>query len=90
MADEHMGERLAVVEQRMAVFEDRQKSTEARVTHIDEELSRNTAATQAVKSDTEELIALFKGSKVVAHALKWGVGIAEACAAIWATLKGGR
>lgn len=90
MVDDQMGERITIVEQRLAIVEDRQNAIKADVKHVDEELAKNTAATQAVKSDTEELIALFKGSKLLGHALKWGVGIAAACATIWATLKGGR
>lgn len=74
--------------QRLFLLESQMNETRADQTSMHEHLARNTAAIQSVKGDTEELIALFKGSKVVAHALKWGVGIAAACATIWATLKG--
>lgn len=76
--------------QRLFLLESQMNETRADQTSMHEQLARNTAAIQSVKGDTEELIALFKGSKVFAHALKWGVGIAAACATIWATLKGGR
>ena len=80
--------RLSALEQQQAVIvaEQVEIKAEQRATH--EHIATNTAAIQSVKGDTEELIALFKGSKVFAHALKWGVGIAAACATIWATLKG--
>lgn len=82
--------RLSALEVESAATRAEQAEMKSEQIAMREELTKNTCATQAVKADTEELIALFKGSKVVAHALKWGVGIAAACATIWATLKGGR
>lgn len=55
-----------------------------------EQIASNTAMIQAVKTDTEQVIALLKGSKIFAQMLKWSIGIAASIAAIWAALKGGR
>lgn len=55
-----------------------------------EQIASNTAMIQAVKTDTEQVIALLKGSKIFAQMLKWAIGIAASIAAIWAALKGGR
>lgn len=70
-------------EERLAILESEQRA-------IRDEVAKNTCVTQAVKADTEELITLLKGAKVFAGLLKWGVSIAAACVAVWATLKGGR
>lgn len=55
-----------------------------------EQIASNTAMIQAVKTDTEQVIALLKGSKIFAQMLKWAIGITASIAAIWAALKGGR
>lgn len=52
-----------------------------------EQIASNTAMIQAVKTDTEELISLIKGSKVFAQVLKWSVSIGAGFAAIWASLR---
>lgn len=82
--------RLSALEQQQAVIVAEQVEIKAEQRATLEQITTNTAAIQSVKGDTEELIALLKGSKVFAQVLKWGVGIAAACATIWATLKGGR
>lgn len=50
------------------------------------EVNRNTQLTAAVKQDTEELVALFKGSKITAGILKWAVGIGASVVAIMAAM----
>ena len=76
--------------QRLFLLESQMNETRADQTSMREQLARNTAAIHAVKCDTEQLITLLKGSKIFAQLLKWAVGIAAACATIWATLKGGQ
>ena len=50
------------------------------------EVNRNTQLTAAVKQDTEELVALVKGSKITAGILKWAVGIGASVVAIMAAM----
>ena len=76
--------------QRLFLLESQMNETRADQTSMREQLARNTAAIHAVKCDTEELIALLKGSKIFAQLLKWAVSTAAACAAIWAAIKGAR
>lgn len=90
MTEDDVNKRLSALEQQQAVIVAEQVEIKAEQRATREQITTNTAAIQSVKGDTEELIALLKGSKVFAQVLKWGVGIAAACATIWATLKGGR
>lgn len=90
MTEDDVNKRLSALEQQQAVIVAEQVEIKAEQRATLEQITTNTAAIQSVKGDTEELIALLKGSKVFAQVLKWAVSIAAACAAIWATLKGGR
>ena len=90
MTEDDVNKRLSALEQQQAVIVAEQVEIKAEQRATLEQITTNTAAIQSVKGDTEELIALLKGSKVFAQVLKCAVSIAAACAAIWATLKGGR
>lgn len=57
-------------EERLAIVESEQRAIRAEQKAVRDEVAKNTCATQAVKADTEELIALLKGAKVFASLLK--------------------
>ena len=43
-----------------------------------------------IKSDTHELLTLFRGGKAWALVFKWCVGVGAACATLWAAIHFGR
>ena len=75
MTEDDVNKRLSALEQHQAVIVAEQVEIKAEQRATLEQITTNTAAIQSVKGDTEELIALLKGSKVFAQVLKWAVGI---------------
>lgn len=60
----------------------------AKVDAVEQAIDRNTTLTAGVKADTEELETLFKGSKLFAHLVSWGAGIAAAATTVYFTVRG--
>lgn len=58
------------------------------VNAVKENVARNTEITSAIKRDTSELVALFKGAKITGRMVKWAAGVFAAVATAIAAWKG--
>lgn len=76
------------VEERIAVLERRQAALEARMDEFAKALSQNNETTNAIKADTEKIVALFKASMMGATIIKWLAGVGSAIIVGVAAFKG--
>lgn len=71
-------------------LEQRVERLEVEVAEMKTAISSNTAVTQSIKKDTEELIALLKGGKAMGKLIAWLAILTVGVKSIWETLKGWR
>lgn len=54
---------------------------------LENNLAKNTALTQTIADNTEEIVSLVKGAKGLRSFVIWAAPIAAACAAVWSWIK---
>jgi hypothetical protein len=59
-----------------------------KVDAVERAIVANTTLTADVKSDTEELVTILKGSKVFARLVSWGAAIAASAVTVYWTVRG--
>lgn len=69
-------------------LEQRVERLESKVADMETSIRDNTKVTKSIKEDTQELIALIKGTRLLAAILKWGAGLAAAIGVLWSVLRG--
>lgn len=57
--------------------------------NLDKTLADHISREGTIQESIDEMVAMWKGSKVVGKLLTWGIGIAAAIGAAWASVKKG-
>ena len=61
----------------------------AKLGNLDKTLADHISREGTIQESIDEMVAMWKGSKVVGKILTWGIGIAAAIGAAWASVKKG-
>jgi hypothetical protein len=73
------------IERRIRALESWTKAAERRFEKLHADLQENSGVTRSVKEDTQEIVALFKASKVNISIIKWLALAGGGIASVWAT-----
>jgi hypothetical protein len=65
------------------------ESIQSNLGHVGKTLSEHIAREGTIQESIDEMVSMWKGSKVVGKILTWGIGIAAALGAAWASVKKG-
>ena len=76
------------MEERLAAIERRQDALEHRLENLSEQINENTKTTNSIKSDTSQMVTLFKASQLGASIVKWCATVGGGAIVAYAALKG--
>ena len=63
-------------------------AVEQRVTAVEEDLKQNTATTNSIKADTEQLVLMLRASKLGAEIVKWCATVGGGTIVAYAAIRG--